>query len=242
MSSKRKNTPTKLPSASDVTNSASDGMLADVDMYGVVTNRGDSCQSDGDSNHSDNNDDGAAGFSDSDSLSVDMRTTSPKRSRQDSESSSAPHSPHYKKQRLLQSVNNNDDLTPTGSPQMQDLENDFRQEIITTNNNNVILSGSKSPNNNSIQRKSMHNVLQKLNHGKVDENGGTNHPAPGSEDALLSSLQLQLMSEGESVEEKQRRINEMIAQLQKVKDTLHATAQPNSTPSVSNSFHKFSCD
>ena len=261
MSSKRKNTPTKLLSTSAASDDPEGMMLHDLrtSTNAHVVVRAECCHSDGDSNHSDdqNLNDGTSrggALSDSgspmtvltgvenesyqNSLKASLQA-SPKRTRNDSESSSSsPHSPHYKKQRLMQSLNNNDD-TPAASPHSQDndgsgdndnsnIENQHQHhQIITTNNNNVILSGSKSP--NAIQRKSMHSVLNKLTQQKVDENGGGEEPV--DKDFLLTGVPEQLMNQELPKEEKERRINDMIMQLQKYKDTLNsANAQSVSTP------------
>nr|QNN94697.1 transcription factor SoxD [Malacoceros fuliginosus] len=297
MSSKRKNTPTKL--ATD--NSSSSAVL---DMYPALSNGG--CGSDGDSNLD-------SDLSESDSLSQTMDTTPrdhPRRRRlsdnddDDADDRSAPSPslsdrPQTKKQRLLQSVHQHDTNNPGLSPAHSSCSSNSEavdgvdsnldsfvdnhhhhneaerthpadsssttnhDELTVVNNNNTILGGGSGKNGT---RKSMNHVLQKLNQNGMDahtahqlsmmnnhlrgQHGHQDQLSPSTSpvatamdqqsggDQLMTSIQAQLMRE-ETVEEKQKRLNDMIAQLQNFKETLASNNNNNNAaPTIINPEHK----
>ena len=178
MSSKRKNTPTKL---------AKDEVV-------IQREKLEQC-SDGDSNHGD---------SDSDSeSSLSLHIVSKPEQLDEYRDSDSPGSerPQTKKQRLLQSVK---------------CENSDSDSESQTNNNNMT-----KPNGGS-QRKSMDNVLRRLsskvsetvpqdgvNGVRVGENGG----------AVMENIKAAIGAEG-SLKEKEKRLSDMIAQLQAMKESL----------------------
>ncbi len=196
MSSKRKSAPTKL---------ATDEVLIQRERVGDNN-------SDGDSN---SGIDSESELSDSPSLSLHI-VSKPEQldgivaNNTDSEHDSRPQS---KKQRILQSVRTSEDSDSNG-----DVDSDSSYH----NNNNNILT---KPNGGlPIHRKSMNNVLRRLNSKNTDNNHGM-HPSNmamenGEEEVGLLDSVKAAINGAESVEDKERKLAEMIAQLQSIKDNI----------------------
>lgn len=135
----------------------------------------------------------------------------------DSGSSSTERPPTNKKQRLLQSVR-------LYSP-------DTTEHIMSGDNNNTIHHTQKlSPtpeqvnHHNSFshlynQKKSMDSVLRKLNSKAEMVRGDTEQQQNGVNDSLLDSIS-SVIEGSESVEDKERRLSDMISQLQSIKESL----------------------
>lgn len=199
MSSKRKNTPTKL------------------------------AKDDGRHQHMENGSDGASSHGDSDmesdsSLSLHIVTSKPETMDDMNDGADSPGSdrPQTKKQRLLQSVKCD------GSDSEPDM-------ITYHNNNNTILTKPTS----GLQRKSMDNVLRRLStkansenhlhhhqhhHGVMNNNHNSNSHHSDQTDVsddmeLLDSVKTVINSAAD-VDEKEKRLTEMIAQLQNLKESL----------------------
>ena len=181
MSSKRKNTPTKL--AKDVE------MMLQKD---VIENG-----SDGDSHI------------DSDSDMSDSAIPLHIASRQDSNfddvpdsvaspTSSDPGRPQSKKERILNSVRN--------SESSSDEQDDFGGETVPHLNNNLTKPGS-----GLNSRKSVDHILKRLNPTAAEVEDG--------EGNVLDSVKA-VLSTSTSVEDQQKRLGDMIAQLQSLKDNL----------------------
>lgn len=171
MSSKRKNTPTKLPKDD------------------VVSERPISeCDQDSDS--------------EPDSAHLQIVTKSDSES-QDSDSSGS-DKPPSKKQRILQRVRQESD---------SDNELNFTSHF---NNNSHIITKSTF----GLQRKSMDSVLRRLS-SKSDgelENNNMAEKTPNPDVRVKASIQM-LLSEG-SLTDKERRLSDMIAQLQDLKEDI----------------------
>ncbi|OWF43210.1 transcription factor SOX-13-like isoform X4 [Mizuhopecten yessoensis] len=174
MSSKRKNTPTKLPKDDVVSerpisecdsNQDSDGELDPSHLH-IVT------KSDSESQ-------------DSDSCGLDR--------------------PPSKKQRILQRVR-----------QGSDSDNELSFSTHFNNNNNHITTKS----NFGLQKKSMDSVLRRLS-SKSDSELENNNMAdkPGNSDVRVKESIQMLLSDG-SLTDKERRLSDMIAQLQDLKEDI----------------------
>ncbi|KAK3605548.1 hypothetical protein CHS0354_013189 [Potamilus streckersoni] len=177
MSSKRKNTPTKLPK---------DELLGDQDFHKSSL----STHSDKEHNHN----------------------TPPLQSAENSNSannnfySDFGQEKPYHKQRLLQGVKSDD----------SDSELDLHSKV-NYNNNHITKSAL------GLQKKSMESVLRRLN-SKSDQEQGPNMTTTSpsmtwsQEDVIMESIQT-ILSDS-SAQDKERRLGEMIAQLQSIRESL----------------------
>ena len=170
MSSKRKNTPTKL---------AQDEMIIQREKLDNITDGDSNIDSDGDSESN---------------LTLHI-VTKPEQFEDLHSGLDSPERPQSKKQRILQSVMN---------------DSESESEIPTVNNNNNLTK----PTNGGVHRKSMDSVLQKLsNKAAVRADSGENP------DNVEDSVKAVMTMDGD-VQEKEKKLAEMIAQLQGLKDSL----------------------
>ena len=183
MSSKRKNTPTKL---------SKDEVL----IHREHIENG----SDGDSHNESDCDD-----SDS-SLSLHI-VSKPEQLDDLTDGADSPASldrPQTKKQRLLQSVK-------------CDNESDNDTELSYHNNNNILTKPTTGLIMNS--RKSMDSVLRRLNHKAEMKDLTVQNGGPEDETQVMDSIKAAI-STTDSVEDKEKKLAEMIAQLQSMKERL----------------------
>ncbi len=183
MSSKRKNTPTKL---------SKDDVL--IHREHSIENG-----SDGDShNESDSESESSL------SLHIVSKSDQIEDYENGADSPGSLDRPQSKKQRILQSVK-------------CDNESDTDPEVSYLNNNNILTKPTVGLMNT---RKSMDSVLRRLNH-KADSHHHTmkgNHTVQEGGD-VIDSIKA-AMSSSESVEDKEKKLSLMIAQLQNMKESL----------------------
>ena len=199
MSSKRKNTPTKLAKG--------DG-LDDV----VMENGNDS-------------------HPESDADSESCLTMAADRGVDDYTDGGSPGSdrPQSKKQRLLQSVQSiPSDMQSLQQLQslhaMRELREDSEEEDYPYNNNNNILTKPSPIGLN--HRKSMDNVLRRLNKTSADQD--LDNVRSNQED-ILENLKAQISS-ADNMEDKEQKLAEMIAQLQSLRESIKKEKTPEIKP------------
>ena len=215
MSSKRKNTPTKL-AKDDILLQQQQALQEDRDMSGdeAVVMR----ELENESTHLESTNSYKRHYADRNStVSMAASENGERQEDSDSGSSSTERPPTNKKQRLLQSVR-------LYSP-------DTTEHIMSGDNNNTIHHTQKlSPtpeqvnHHNSFshlynQKKSMDSVLRKLNSKAEMVRGDTEQQQNGVNDSLLDSIS-SVIEGSESVEDKERRLSDMISQLQSIKESL----------------------
>ncbi|ESO91752.1 hypothetical protein LOTGIDRAFT_163114 [Lottia gigantea] len=195
MSSKRKNTPTKLAKDNvDLDTGSSFGDLEPVD----ISER---------------------------SVDVNQLYPSPYNhlDQYDSDSHSGSEKPANKKQRLLQSVQNDS---------CSDSDSDNKYNHKSLNNNNITTKSTIGP-----HRKSMESVLRKLHPRSLDMEGSDNvTSSPKGENTVIDHVQ-HLLQQGAGVKDKEQRLSEMISQLQNIKENLQKQKAPaeSTNPSTNNS-------
>lgn len=185
MSSKRKNTPTKLPK---------DDVVSERQFHAANLDCDNNLDSEGENESH---------------LHIVTHSDS---ETQDSDSSVSERPPS-KKQRILDRVK-----------QESDSENDSSSQIspqFITNNNHILTKPSLG-----LQRKSMDSVLKKLGSKSDSDMENSQAAAANGEEPMAESIQL-LLRDGSSPSEKERRLSEMIAQLQNLKENINKTKVNN---------------
>ena len=198
MSSKRKNTPTKLPK---------DDVVSERPIYNSIPRDFHGFDLNGDIR-----------YKPTLHIIENHETTINGIDHQDLDSSFEKDRPTNKKQRILQSIKNSS----------SDSESD--QEYNSTNNNSTKPSLG-------LQRKSMDSVLERLNSnpmtsteslmGKEYFDNCLNMASHGAQDKqLLVNIQ-QLLSDTDAQEDKEKKLGEMIAQLQTLRENIKKEKQVN---------------
>ena len=206
MSSKRKNTPTKIA----VSSAAEE--LFHQHKGSMPTENGSEGDSPMDSDMSDNESSLSLATTHMDTNPHFVATATGQfvgSDTEDRDSAGSPGSDHpqTKKQRLLQSVSSNHDNESFSNG------NDSASELTTVNNNNILAKNRLLHNKSSVDH-----MLHRLNHKMAD--GIAEAIANGtSEGDVMSHIQAQLTAV-DNVEDKQQKLNDMIAQLQTLKETL----------------------
>ena len=200
MSSKRKNTPTKLAKDDVVTQR----LIQHSDCEGM------NFEGDSESKH-------LAHYGNNNGVSSD-----------DSHNSDSNHSdsPLSSKKRhvdvpLPPSHNISSPLTPardSAALPPHDTDSDSDHELRANHNNNNCISPTKSP--LGLHRKSMESVLRRLNSKSSDcQDSDQKEDGSGKETKVYESVQ-QLLSSESPIQDKEQRLAEMIAQLQNIKESL----------------------
>jgi len=200
MSSKRKNTPTKI---------------ASVDHLNSPTSAAHDPTSDGDSSI-------GSDLSDSESgLSLNIASSSQLENSEtempDMDQCNGDQRPPNKKQRLLQSIQQTTAEDGYSSEETTNSELNRSNDLIASSlaNNNILTKPMLGLSN----RKTMDTVLQRLADGKKDPESNSDVGLLVSSQPIMDGIQA-VLNTAESVQDKQKRLSDMINQLQLLQETL----------------------
>ena len=194
MSSKRKNTPTKL---------AADEMLITPEEEAcLLENARTNCRAT----------ELRCDDSDSSGSELNLHIVSCDADDDSDDDSDRCDEPPTKKQHLLQSIDYSDELSEmTTAEDLTAASPQHRHSIINHSNNSILTK----PHSGSNHRKSMNHVLKRLN----SKQGEGEKTAPAEAD-VIGSIKAVISSTDATVQQKQQQISDMIKELQRIRESL----------------------